>query len=194
MKRALRACLICCLLASPTGEPGAAQPEGPGPSTRGDAQTERRPAGFNDYGPFLAARMKIARCKYRDALEDLNRITTNTPDDEALKLILLGQCYEGLPDITRAFAAYEKAEAVAPPGAAAILRKGILHRKRGDLDKARELLARYVQLEPGNPEACYHLFLCEQHDAKKKAALAKQLVELDGPDGNWSAELLKAEW
>lgn len=142
------------------------------------------------YGRFLEAKLRISERKYREALQQLDRIAASTPEEESLKLILLGQCYEGLPAIARALTAYRQAEKVAPPGSAAVLRQGILQYKLGDRQSAMTLLRRYIDMEPGNPEAFYYLFLLlRDDDPHERARFARKVVLLDGPNGFWSAQL-----
>ena len=127
---------------------------------------------------------------YRESVGELGSIATKTPEEEALKLVLLGESYEGLVDSARAFAAYAKAESAAPQISVAILREGVLHYKMGDPLRARDLLSRYVQREGGNAEAFYYLFLCE-YDADTKASLARTVILLDAPSGAWLTRLLR---
>ena len=146
------------------------------------AQTERQ---------LLAARLDLAAGAYRQALDALNRIAAPTSEQEAHRLILAGQCHEGLNDAGRAAEAYDRAHALDPRLHVAVLRQGVLRYRRGDLDAARRLLSRYVQLEPGNPEAFCYLALCEP-DPPRRSAFARRVAILDGPAGTWSRELLRS--
>jgi tetratricopeptide (TPR) repeat protein len=140
---------------------------------------------------FLAAKVKISQGKYRESLTELDGISVSTQEEESVKLILMGQSYEGLDDRASAFAAYKKAASADPLGSAAILREGVLHYKMGDPKLANILLSRYVRVNTGNPEAFYYLFLCEVIE-KERLESAKKVIVLDGPDGFWSTKLLKA--
>jgi Flp pilus assembly protein TadD len=143
-----------------------------------------------DYG-LLAAKVQIGKGRYREALDLLARLPTETPEEEAHKLVLSGQGYEGLDDSWRAHHAYARARTLAPSFPAPILRQGVLHYLGGDREGARRLLYRYVQLEPGNPEAFYYLALCEQ-DPPRRANFVRTLVLLDSPTSTWSSELFRA--
>jgi tetratricopeptide (TPR) repeat protein len=155
-----------------------------------ETDSELCPAPSTEYDEFLAAKVHISQHKYRESLGELGHIATKTPEEEALKLVLLGESYEGLVDSARAFAAYEKAESLAPEISVAILCEGVLDYKQGDLLRARDLLSRYVRLEGGNAEAFYYLFLCE-YDADRKALLARKVILLDASGGVWSTRLFR---
>ena len=141
--------------------------------------------------PLLAAKLEIAESRYREALYLLDRITAHTAEEEAQKLVLSGQCFEGLNDVARASEAYSQARSIAPTVLVSILRQGVLRYRRGDREGARALLYRYVELESGNPEAYYYLSLCEQ-DPLHKAAFVTKLLILDGPTATWSRELFRS--
>jgi tetratricopeptide (TPR) repeat protein len=138
---------------------------------------------------LLAAKLHLAAGAYRQALDALDRIAALTPDEEAYRLVLAGQGHEGLNDATRASEAYDRAHALAPELHVPILRQGVLRYHRGDPEAARRLLSRYIQLEPGNPEAFFYLALCEP-DPARKSAFAVRVAILDGPAGTWARELL----
>jgi tetratricopeptide (TPR) repeat protein len=140
---------------------------------------------------LLAAKLDLAAGAYRQALDALDRIVALTAEEEAYCLVLAGQGHEGLNDAGRAGEAYDRAHALAPELHVPILRKGVLHYRQGDPEAARRLLSRYIQLEPGNPEAFFHLALCEP-DPRRKSAFARQVAILDNPAGTWSRELLRS--
>jgi tetratricopeptide (TPR) repeat protein len=140
---------------------------------------------------LLAAKLDLAAGAYRQALGGLDRMAALTAEDEAHRLILAGQGHEGLNDVGRASAAYDRAHALAPGLHLPILRQGVLRYRRGDPEAARRLLSRYVQLEPGNPEAFFYLALCEP-DQSRRSAFVRRLAILDGPAGTWSRELLRS--
>ena len=140
---------------------------------------------------LLAAKLDLAAGAYRQALEALDRMAVLTSEEEAHRLVLAGQGYEGLNDAGRASEAYDRAHALAPELHVPILRKGVLHYRRGDPEAARRLLSRYIQLEPGNPEAFFYLALCEP-DPSRRSAFASRVAILDGPAGTWSRELLRS--
>ena len=140
---------------------------------------------------LLAAKLEIVEGRYRDALDLLDRIAARTAEEEAQKLVLVGQSFEGLNDVANAHDAYSRARSLAPEFAAPILREGVLRYRRGDREGARALLYRYVDLESGNPEAFYFLSLCEQ-DPVRKGTFVRKVVLLDSPVGTWSSELLRS--
>ena len=140
---------------------------------------------------FLAVRLDLAAGACRQALDTLDRLPTLSGEDEAYRLLLAGQAHEGLEDAARAGEAYDRAHALAPGLHLPILRQGVLHYRRGDPEAARRLLSRYMELEPGNPEAFCYLALCEP-DPSRRSAFARRLAILDGPDGTWSRELLRS--
>jgi tetratricopeptide (TPR) repeat protein len=140
---------------------------------------------------LLAAKLDLAAGAYRQALDALDRIAAPTSEAEAHRLVLAGQGHEGLNDAGRASEAYDRAHALAPELHVPILRQGVLHYRRGDPEAARQLLSRYIKLEPGNPEAFYYLALCEPVPARK-SALVRRVAILDGPTGTWSRELLRS--
>jgi Flp pilus assembly protein TadD len=144
---------------------------------------------------LVAAKVELAGSRYRNALGLLERITACSAEEEAQKLVLLGESFEGLNDAARAHDSYAQAQSIAPAFAVPILREGVLRYYRGDLEGARILLYRYVDRESGNPEAYYYLALCER-DPLRKAALVRKVAILDGPTGAWSKELLQslAQW
>jgi Flp pilus assembly protein TadD len=141
--------------------------------------------------PLLDVKCAIAEARYRDALALLERVPADTADERAEVLVLEGESHEGLDDAAAASDAYARAEALAPAFPAPILRQGVLHYRRGDPERARRLLQRYVALETGNPEAYFYLARCER-EAARKAVLVRRLVTLDGPSGSWSRALLGA--
>lgn len=140
---------------------------------------------------LLAAKLEIVEGRYRDALDMLDRVAASNTQEEAQKLVLVGQSFEGLNDVARAHDAYARARSLAPEFAAPILREGVLRYRRGDLEGARVLLYRYVDAESGNPEAFYFLALCE-HDPLRKATFIRKAVILDSPVGTWSSELFRS--
>jgi Flp pilus assembly protein TadD len=140
---------------------------------------------------LLAAKAEIAKGRYREALDLLAGVPAESPEEEAYKLVLSGQSFEGLDDSARAHDAYARARSVAPAFPPPILRQGVLHYRGGDREGARRLLYRYVQLEPGNPEAFYYLALCEL-DPPRRASFARTLAVLDGSTATWSSELLRS--
>lgn len=143
-----------------------------------------------EYGyRLLAARAAIAEGSYQAVLDQLDQIAVDSPEEEAEKLVLSGQCFEGLNDVARAHDAYTRARELSPAFAAPLLREGVLLYRRGDREAARILLYRYVQAEPGNPEALYYLVLCEL-DRSRRADAVRRLAVLDGPSAPWSRELL----
>ena len=158
----------------------------------GQVEREHSRATSRHYAQFLSVKAKISHRKYRESLVEIERITASTPEEESLKLIMLGQAYEGLRDIAQAYVAYEKAQSLVPAGSVATLREGVLYYKSGDLKKAELLLRRYIVLEPGNPEASYYLFLLAG-TPNEKAMFARRVVALDAENGFWSNELLRSD-
>jgi tetratricopeptide (TPR) repeat protein len=150
---------------------------------------EDKPVSFAQPRQFVVARVKISQGKYREALREVEAINAKTSEEESVKLILLGQSYEGLYDMARAFPAYKKARPLTPLG---LLREGVCHYKMGDPLLARSLLRAYCKVEPGNAEAYYYLFLCGGRLEAEKAIYAGRVIALDGPNGYWSTQLLKA--
>jgi tetratricopeptide (TPR) repeat protein len=144
----------------------------------------------DEYG-LLAVRVAVAEGRYSEALELLDDIPAEGSEEQAQKLILSGQAFEGLNDAARARDAYQRAQALAPDLPTSILREGVLRYRRGDRAGARLLLRRYVDIEPGNPEAFYYLALCEDAP-ERRTAVARKLALLDGPTAPWSRELLGA--
>ena len=141
---------------------------------------------------LLAAKVAIGEGRYQEALDQLDQIEVDSPEDEAQKLVIAGQSFEGLNDAGRAHEAYARARALAPELAAPLLREGVLLYRRGDREGARILLYRYFQVEPGNPEALYYLALCEL-DRSRRAEAVRRLAVLDGPSAAWSRELLDTD-
>jgi len=201
MKCLFNACLVIFLLARIVHLSARADPRCDvdkrrvkGTPATEEAESQHSWDAHRPYVHFLEAKLKISQGKYRESLREAEAITAKTPEEESLKLILMGQSYEGLLDSAHAFAAYDKAQAVTPLCSAAILRRGVLQYKMGDLVEAERQLSRYVRLEPGNPEVFYYLFLLSlaQDDARDtRAKLARKVSLLDGPNGFWSTELLK---
>ena len=85
---------------------------------------------------LLAARVAIAEGRYGEALDQLDQITVDSPEEEAEKLVLSGQGFEGLDDAARAHDAYTRARTLAPEFAAPLLREGVLLYRRGDREGA----------------------------------------------------------
>jgi predicted Zn-dependent protease len=141
---------------------------------------------------FMAAKVKISQEGYRDALRELEGTITSKPEEEAIKLLLLGQANEGLNNTAQALAAYRKARSIAPNLSVAVLREGVLKYKLGNLEEAKQLLSQYTKLESGNPEAFYYLFLLAhcQGDTDKKAMFTERVIALDAPNGYWSNKIL----
>lgn len=195
--KALLGCVICCLSVQAIGLAAEADRKSDGDvhgtvplSTASHVRCDDWPATFKQYGKFLVARVRLADGRYREALAELDGITANTPEEDAIKLLLLGQSYEGLDDSRSAIAAFRKALSLGPAGSSGLLREAAYHYKWGDLVRARGLLYRYTEMEGGNPEAYYYLFLSEDN-AMRKAAAARKLIALDG-SGYWSTQLFKA--
>jgi Flp pilus assembly protein TadD len=141
---------------------------------------------------MLTIKLKISEGSYKEALQLIERISApSLEEEEAQKLVLAGQSFEGLNDVASAREAYSRAQSLAPAFSAPILREGVLRYRRGDLEGARSLLYRYVERESGNPEAFYYLVLCEP-DERRKAAFIRKVAILDGPTGTWSKELLRS--
>lgn len=140
---------------------------------------------------LLAARVEIGEGRYDEALDLLEGLAVETPEEEARKLVLSGQGFEGLNDAARAHDAYTRARELTPDFAAPLLREGVLLFHRGDWEGARVLLNRYVQVEPGNPEALYYLARCEQ-DPARRGDVVRTLAVLDGPSASWSSDLLQS--
>src|SRR5262245_20072211 len=140
---------------------------------------------------LLAVKLRIAAGTYREALDLLTEIVVSGPAEEAHKLVLVGLSFEGLNDVARASEAYDRAASLAPGFHTPVLRQAVLHYHRGDVEAARRLLLRYVQLESGNPEAFFYIALCELDPPRRSAWLTKVAV-LDGPSGSWSDELLRS--
>jgi Flp pilus assembly protein TadD len=140
---------------------------------------------------LLAAKVAIAEGRYEEAIDQLDRIAVESQEEEAEKLVLSGQGFEGLNDAARAHDAYTRARALAPEFAAPLLREGVLLYRRGDREGARILLYRYLRAEPGNPEALYYLALCEL-DRSRRSDAVRSLAVLDGPSAAWSSELLES--
>ena len=147
-------------------------------------------AGSNSDGQLLAAKAKILQGKYQESIRELETLRGSTLEEQATKLILIGQCYEALPDISRAFAAYRQAQSTAPGVHSAILREGVLCLKNEDLEMGQRLLKKYIQLEAGNPEAFYYLWLYETNREKRGIYLRRVLI-LDEPGGSWAKRILK---
>jgi tetratricopeptide (TPR) repeat protein len=139
---------------------------------------------------LLAAKVKLAEGSHRDVLELLDAIIAESAEEEAHKLLLAGQSFEGLNDVPRAIEAYTRAQSLAPELAVPLLRRGALSYHAGDREAARRLLLRYVELEPGNPEAYYYLALCEPIPLRRSAFVSTVAI-LDGPAAAWSSELLR---
>jgi Flp pilus assembly protein TadD len=152
-------------------------------------------AGTDNERQLIAAKVELAGGRCPEALILLDRITARTAEEEAHKLVVSGECFEGLNDAARAHDAYSQAQSIAPAFAVPILREGVLRYHRGDLEGARLLLYRYVERESGNPEAFFYLALCER-DSPRRAALIREVAILDGPTGAWSSQLLQslAQW
>lgn len=140
---------------------------------------------------LLAARVEIAEGRYREALDLLDDIAADTAEEEADKLVLSGQGYEGLNDAARAHDAYTRARSLAPGFPAPTLREGVLHYHGGDRERARALLYRYVEAEQGNPEAFYYLALLEE-DPPRRADFVRRLAILDSSTATWSSELFRS--
>ena len=140
---------------------------------------------------LLTAKVEIAEGRYREALELLDRIDARTADEEADKLVLLGQGFEGLNDAASARDAYSRARSLAPGFPAPVLREAVLLYRRGDRAGARILLYRYLQVESGNPEAFYYLALCED-DPSRRAESVRRLAILDGSAATWSSQLFRS--
>ncbi len=138
---------------------------------------------------LLAVKVAIAEGRYQEGLDQLDQIAVDSQEEEAEKLVLSGQGFEGLNDAARAHDAYTRARELDPEFAAPLLREGVLLYRRGDREGARILLYRYLQAEAGNPEALYYLALCEL-DRSRRADAVRRLVVLDGPSAAWSRELL----
>jgi len=139
---------------------------------------------------LINAKEKFTRKEYRESLAELRKVDGNSPEEEAIKLILTGQCFEELHDFPRAFSAYRKAKSVAPGISVSILREAVLCYKLCDLERARFLLDRYVTQESGNPEAYCYLYFCAvlfDEDAEQQANFLRQVIVLDGPRGSWLA-------
>jgi Flp pilus assembly protein TadD len=141
---------------------------------------------------LLAVKVALAEGRHSEALELLDDIPAQSSEEEAHKLVLSGQAFDGLNDAARARDAYQTAQSLAPELPAPILREGVLRYHRGDRAGARLLLYRYVEVESGNPEAFYYLALCE--DAlERQADVVRKLALLDGPTAPWSRELLRSQ-
>jgi tetratricopeptide (TPR) repeat protein len=143
----------------------------------------------DDEGRLLTVKVAVADGRYREALDMLEDIPAPSPEEEAHKLVLAGQAFEGLNDAARARDAYQAAQSRAPGFPAPLLREGVLRYHRGDRAGACILLYRYVDVEPGNPEAFYYLALCE-NAAQRRADLLRKLAILDGPTAPWARGLL----
>ncbi len=198
MKRLSWALLICLLSAHCAscvrqggGNKDVGDRRGAAKSATREADSDPTPLASNQFIQFVEAKVKISQGKYHEAVAEIDSIRTDAPEEQSLKLVLLGESYEGLVDSARAFAAYKKAQRVAPPGSVAMLREAVLDFTQGDLVAAEQLLRRYIRLEPGNPEAYYYLFLCVDDDSNEQAVSARMVAALDGPTGAWSTELLK---
>jgi tetratricopeptide (TPR) repeat protein len=145
----------------------------------------------DEYG-LLAVKVALAEGRHSEALELLDDISAQSAEAQAHKLVLSGQAFEGLNDAARARDAYQRAQSLAPELPASILREGVLRYHRGDRTGARLLLRRYVDVEPGNPEAFYYLALCEDAP-ERQADVVRKLALLDGPAAPWSRELLRSQ-
>jgi tetratricopeptide (TPR) repeat protein len=143
----------------------------------------------DDAGRLLAVKVALAEGRYREALDLLDDIPAPSSEEDAHKLVLAGQAFEGLDDAARAREAYQAAQSRAPGFPAPLLREGVLRYHRGDRAGARMLLYRYVDVEPGNPEAYHYLALCEEA-AERRAEVLRKLAILDGPTAPWARELL----
>ncbi len=140
---------------------------------------------------LLAIKVALAEGRHRLVLELLDDVPARSSEEEAHKLVLSGQAFEGLNDAARAREEYQRARSLAPGLPASILREGVLSYHRGDRAGARLLLQRYVDVEPGNPEAFYYLALCEDAP-ERQADVVRKLALLDGPTAPWSRELLRS--
>ena len=193
MKRRLRAIALCVLVAScaqcnrqATSEQEDAEAKGTG------LQSDQELVDSNCVVALIGAKTKITQGKYRDALAQLATITPDTPEEHAVNLILQGQCFEALNDAPRAFGAYGKAQSVAPSVRVGVLREGVLEFRQANLARARSLLRRYADLEPGNPEVfCYLYFCAVVYDEEEsiKAKYLRRIVLLDDPSGTWMAKV-----
>jgi tetratricopeptide (TPR) repeat protein len=141
---------------------------------------------------LLAVKVALAEGRHSEALELLDDIPAESSEEEAHKLVLAGQAFEGLNDAARARDAYQRAQSLAPGLPTSILREGVLRYHRGDRAGARLLLHRYVDVEPGNPEAFYYLALCEDAP-ERQADVVRKLAVLDGRTAPWSRELLRSQ-
>jgi tetratricopeptide (TPR) repeat protein len=137
---------------------------------------------------LLPVKLAIVARRYRDAIDLLDQMPAGEPEDEARKLVLMGQCFEGLDDVPLAMDAYTQAQALAPTFPPPLLREAVLRYRLGDREAAQRLLHRYLRAEPGNPETLYYLYLCEL-DPHHRAEYANQLTVLDSPSGTWSSQL-----
>lgn len=139
---------------------------------------------------FLRAKIQSIHGNFKESLARLDDLTVNTLEEEAIKLTLAGQNHEKLNNILQAYASYQKAQSIAPELPAPVLREGVLSYKSGDIEKARMILYRYINMEGGNPEAYYYLYRIEP-DQERKSGFLKRVVILDGPDGLWSIKAYK---
>ena len=155
-----------------------------------DASQVMTDAG-DEYG-LLAVKVALAEGRHSEALELLDDIPAQSSEEEAHKLVLSGQAFEGLNEPARARDAYQRAQSLAPGLPTSILREGVLRYHRGDRAGARLLLYRYVDVEPGNPEAFYYLARCEDAP-ERQADVVRKLALLDGPTAPWSRELLGSQ-
>ena len=195
MNHVCRAFLVCCLLtqccvcAMPAEQGGDVGKKSQAPGvTTDDAEAERANARWPK---FLAAKVKIAERKFDEALREVKSVETETPQEEVVKLILLGRCHEGLVDFASALAAYKKAQSLGPPGAIGVLRRASVHYRSEDFELAKDLLREYIKVEPGNPEAYFYLVMLTRFDINPDRAMyARKVILLDGPDGFWSKALL----
>lgn len=140
---------------------------------------------------LLAARVEIVHGRYREALALLDAFSPSSPLNQAARLILKGESFEGLHDAPHAYSAYREAQLLAPELAAGLLREGVLSYKTGDRAKAKRLLYRYVDMEGGNPEAFYYLSLCEDR-VEEQSAFQRQMIVLEGPSDSWSELLARS--
>jgi predicted Zn-dependent protease len=192
MKRRLSAIAFCVLMAGcaqcsaqATTEQEEAKASGKG------QQSDQELVDSGHVVALIGAKTRITQRKYKDALAQLGTITPNTPEEHAAKLILAGQCFEGLNDSPRALSAYRKAQSVAPSVPVGILREGVLEYRQGHLGRARDLLARYAHLEPGNPEVFCYLYFCAAiyDDESIKTKCLRRILLLDDPSGTWMAKV-----
>jgi tetratricopeptide (TPR) repeat protein len=140
---------------------------------------------------LIEAAHSLRREEYSEALARLEKAAVVSKEDEAIRLILMGECYEELDTLPRVIWAYRKAHSVAPSVAVSSLRLGVVEYKSGDLERAKEYLEQYVTFEPGNAEAYYYLYLCyfAEDNPVQLARCLKQLIVLDAPKGIWLEKL-----